>query len=82
METWMWLLGASIVLFIGSKWYGDRKQRQATSEFFNKVLDNQIDDREKAIEELTRKQNESLNEYYDRIAEHNRTHGTNFPTGK
>jgi hypothetical protein len=78
---YLYFLAAAIVLWIVAKWYGDKKHRQGVSEFFNKTLDKQIAERDAAIEEMTKKQSETLEAYYARIAEYNRKHGTNLPDG-
>ena len=73
MESWMWLMGAAAALFVGTKWYGDRKQRQATSEFFNKVLDKQIEQQDKDILEQARTTDAAV-EAYERAREEAKRH--------
>jgi len=71
METWTWLLGLAAVGYLVIKWNSDRIQRNKTSEFFRTVLDKNIEEREAAIKALTKKQAESLEDYYAKRKKYN-----------
>jgi hypothetical protein len=81
-QLWTWLLGLGVIGYLISIWFRQKQHQDNTSQFFSKVLDAKIDDRQQAIQELTRKQSETLEAYYAKVADYNRKHGTNFPTGE
>ncbi len=81
-QIWTWLLGLGVLSYIVSRWMNDRKQREETSKFFNEVVNKQINEREEAIKESTRKQSETLEAYYARINDYNSKYRPGHDDGK
>lgn len=80
-SPWTWLLGIGAILYVVNIWFRMKRHQDNTSQFFSKVLDSKINERDEAIKEAIKKQSETLEQYYAKIADYNRKHGTNFPTG-
>lgn len=69
-ELSAWLLGLAVLGYFISKWFSDRTYRNNMAEFNNKVLNSQISERDKAIADLTKKQKEEVDAYYEKSAKY------------
>jgi hypothetical protein len=67
-ELWTWLLGLGIIGYVISIWYRQKQHQDNTSQFFNKTLDKQINERDQAIKDIAEKQAKTLEEYYAKKA--------------
>ncbi len=76
MNTVYWIVGILGVLWFALKWYEERRQRQETSKFFNKVLDKQIEKQDRDILDQARTTDAAVEAYEKARAEAKRHNTT------